>query len=177
MNCTTRNTVAITGYISDSGTIFAGPTGGLGNLLRRAFIAAIALPLTGAALPPPSTAELTVHFEGLRNDHGALHVCLTGRQAEFLDCDEDPAARRKTLPAAKAHPVTFREVEPGAYYLLVLHDENGNGKLDTTLGIPREGFGFSGNPGLRMGPPRAGKVRFDVDGPRDEQRVKLRYLL
>ena len=51
---------------------------------------------------------------------------------------------------------------PGDYSLLVIHDENRNGKLDKMLGMPREGFGFSRNPAIRMGPPRYGDVRFAV---------------
>ena len=60
--------------------------------------------------------------------------------------------------------------------LLVIHDENRNGKLDTMLGMPREGFGFSRNPALRMGPPRYGDVRFAVAG-HSRQAIKLKYLL
>ena len=36
----------------------------------------------------------------------------------------------------------------------LLHDENENSKLDTMLKIPKEGFGFSRNPAIRMGPPK-----------------------
>ena len=44
------------------------------------------------------------------------------------------------------------------------------------LGMPREGFGFSRNPALRMGPPHYGDVQFAVAG-RSHQAVKLKYLL
>lgn len=38
----------------------------------------------------------------------------------------------------------FEGVPSGTYALVVLHDENMNGKLDTNwLGIPKEGYGFS----------------------------------
>ncbi len=41
----------------------------------------------------------------------------------------------------------FEDISPGTYALAVIHDENGNGKLDTNwVGIPTEGYGFSGLP-------------------------------
>jgi len=38
----------------------------------------------------------------------------------------------------------FEDIPPGTYALVVIHDENMNGKLDTNwVGIPKEGYGFS----------------------------------
>ena len=45
------------------------------------------------------------------------------------------------------------------------------------MGMPREGFGFSRNPAIRMGPPRYDDVRFSVPAGKSRQAVKLRYLL
>ena len=38
----------------------------------------------------------------------------------------------------------FEGIPAGTYALVVLHDENMNGKVDTNwIGIPKEGYGFS----------------------------------
>lgn len=50
--------------------------------------------------------------------------------------------------------VSFQNVGPGAYAVAAFHDENDNGRLDTFLGLPREGFGYSQNPPIR---PRASR--------------------
>jgi len=119
-----------------------------------------------------------VHIDGLRNAKGELRVCLTQDGADFLDCGKNEDAVTRDVPATLAGPIEFRGLPTGDWYLLVLHDENGNAKLDKMLGIPREGFGFSNNPKLRMGPPKAHDVRFTLaDGGETQQRVKLRYLL
>ena len=50
-------------------------------------------------------------------------------------------------------------------------------KVMPTLGIPREGFGFSNNPGLRFGPPRFESVLVDLGPEHARQTIRLRYLL
>ncbi len=104
-------------------------------------------------------------------------LCLTQRgDAQFLACAKDPARVTRIVASGESGSIRFAGIAPGRYALLVIHDENRNGKLDTTLGLPREGFGFSRNPALRMGPPRYDDVNFAVAG-HSRQAVKLKYLL
>ncbi len=104
-------------------------------------------------------------------------LCLTQRgKSQYLACAKDPARVTRVVPSDKAGAIRIDGLAPGQYALLVIHDENRNGKLDTMLGMPREGFGFSRNPALRMGPPRYGDVHFTIEG-RSKQAVKLKYLL
>lgn len=67
--------------------------------------------------------------------------------------------------------VSFKDLPPGRYGVLVMHDQNANGKLDTTvLGIPREGYGFSNNPRLMR------RARFDeavFDLPEEGHRIVI----
>lgn len=121
-----------------------------------------------------STVEVQV--ANARNDRGMLHLCLTRSAEHFPDCEQDPAATKFTVRASVRH-VRLPVVEPGAYALAVIHDENNNGRLDTTLGIPREGFGFSRNPAIGFGPPSFDKVQFEVAAGVTHQVVWLRYLL
>ena len=105
-------------------------------------------------------------------------LCLTRREGgKFLKCDEDPAHVTRIVSAEAAAAIRIEDLSPGSYSLLVIHDENRNGKLDTMMGIPREGFGFSRNPEMRMGPPRYGDVHFAIGEGRSVQAVRLNYLL
>lgn len=61
--------------------------------------------------------------------------------------------------------------------MAVIHDANANARLDTMLGIPREGFGFSRDPAIRFGPPRFAAARFAVAAGSANQQVRMRYLL
>jgi uncharacterized protein (DUF2141 family) len=133
--------------------------------------------LASTAASPPPTAELDVSISGLRNTRGAVMLCLTRRGAgQFLDCAHDPARITRIVPSAATDHIVLTGAQPGYYALLVIHDENRNGRLDKMLGLPREGFGFSRNPGLRMGPPHYDDVRFVLAG-HERQTVKINYLL
>lgn len=131
-------------------------------------------------LPPvaagPSAGEVEVNLQGLRNARGALHLCMTRDPAYFPDCGKDPQAIKHSMPAGSAS-ARVDGISPGTYALSVIHDENRNSRLDTLLGVPREGFGFSGNPVVRFGPPRFNQVRFAVSGGITRVSVKMQYLL
>jgi len=123
-----------------------------------------------AAAPAPS---LEVAVDGLRSQRGNLLICLTRDRRHFPDCSGDPQARKLTVAAA-AHAARFDDLPAGAYALSLIHDENGNGKLDTRLGIPREGVGFSRNPRLMFGPPGFDAVRMEI-GAATSTRVRVKY--
>lgn len=129
--------------------------------------------LAGAAAP----ASLAVHVEQLRNQRGLVRLCLTRDPNRFPDCRSDPAAVGRSVPAHAAADMTIDGLTPGSYALSLLHDENGNGRLDTLLKVPREGFGFSRNPAIRFGPPRFSEVRFTLSPGANRQTVRMRYLL
>jgi len=138
----------------------------------------LATPAAQASAPAePATGAIDIKIEGLRSTKGMVRVCLTKVAALFLKCDEDPASLRASVPAVHGAQLHFTDVAPGDYALVVLHDENGNRKVDKMLGIPREGVGFSRNPVLIVGPPSFAAVRFAVAGGHVAQLVKLRYFL
>ena len=104
-------------------------------------------------------------------------LCLTRNPAHFPACNGDPASIRRVVPAAQAASVRLAGVTPGTYALAVIHDENDNRRLDRFMGIPREGFAFSRNPRMRMGPPTFEETRFEASGANLRQLVRLNYLL
>lgn len=159
--------------ISVSGTGFAAPTAVSANSRR---LAALALLATLAGAAPPS-AQIDIQVEGLRNTRGMVRLCLTRDPGHFPDCNGDPSALKRSVPAAQAGGIRIGGVAPGTYALAVIHDENANGRLDKFMGIPREGFAFSRNPRIRMGPPRFDEVRFEVGNAPVRQVVRMKYLL
>ena len=107
-------------------------------------------------------------------------VCLTANAGAFPDCSKDPSAVRRVVRTAsidREQGLVLRAPGAGSYAIAVVHDENANGRLDTTLMIPREGFGFSRNPALRMGPPRFRDAAFTLDAAGTAQSLRIRYLL
>ena len=134
---------------------------------------ALAAPLSAA----PPLADVTVQLTGLRNANGLVRVCLTSNQARFLQCEKVPGAVGRSLPAGQAARIHLGAVPPGTYALLVIHDENRDGRLNMTLGIPREGFGFSNNPAMRPRAPRWDEIRFAAPAGPVTQTIRVRYVL
>ena len=137
----------------------------------------LAILLALAAASPPPQADLTVDVHGLRNHRGAVRVCLTQRADLYLKCNVDPKRIAQSLPAGGAAKVVFGDLDPGTYVLVLLHDENENNKLDTMFKIPKEGFGFSRNPAIRMGPPKYDQVKITIAPGHNEQAVTFKYML
>lgn len=154
---------------SGTGTDCAAPTAGWARSLT---LAAAALLLLGA-IP---AARLDVEVTGLRSPTGKVRICLTRDPHNFPDCVGDANAVRRSIPAASAS-TAFEGLSPGGYALALIHDANGNGRLDTFAGIPREGFGFSRNPRIRFGPPGFAAARFVMTGDASRQQVRMRYIL
>lgn len=121
-------------------------------------------------------ASLELEVQNLRSAKGVLQICLTPRAESFPDCKNDSRAITRSVPASQTR-IQFDGLPPGNYAAAIIHDENGNKKLDTVMGIPREGFGFSRNPPIRFGPPKFDAARFTVSGASEPQRIKMRYLL
>ena len=62
--------------------------------------------------------------------------------------DYEKAIRREAAPARSGDiAVTLPDLPPGRYAIALVHDENGNRRLDRRpSGRPREGWGMSNNP-------------------------------
>ena len=114
---------------------------------------------------------------GLRNAKGQVLACLTAHPKAFPDCSKDPAARTAVVPAGASVRIDFGHVPAGRYAISLIHDENGNRKMDMAIMMPKEGYGFSRNAPVSFSPPKFAKAAFDVTGGDVVQQAKMRYLL
>jgi uncharacterized protein (DUF2141 family) len=142
---------------------------------KSLFLAAMLALLPGAA-PDSQRQLLSMGVQDLRSGKGNLLICIVRSPAYFPDCSRDPDKRHLTVPVS-AGAITLGEVAPGDYAIAIIHDENGNGKLDTFAGIPREGVGFSRNPAIRFGAPSFRSAQFAVTGSAVRQEIKIKYFL
>ena len=146
----------------------------LGRKLSALTLAALAPLAMGNTMASSHDVKVTV--TDLRSAKGKVLACLTTKAKAFPNCDKDKDAYSVTVNAAKTTTFTFRGVTPGTYAISLLHDENSNGKADRTLLIPKEGFGFSRDAKLRMGPPSFKSAAFKVGEASVHQRIRMRYL-
>jgi uncharacterized protein (DUF2141 family) len=137
--------------------------------------------MAGCALPPPTAfpagaGTLVVALGGFHNDQGTAIVSLFAGPHGFPD--QVPASVATVsvgIHTGKAM-ARFSGLAYGEYAVSALHDEDGDGQMATgLLGAPREGFGFSGFPDYRFGPPDYAAVSFLLVEPQREITIGMRY--
>ncbi len=102
---------------------------------------------------------LTVTVENANNENGNMLVSLhskdTFMKGKGVDNSEGKIVDGKST-------ITFQNVKPGEYAIMVLHDENENNTMDfEENGMPKESYGMSNNP-RSFGPPVYGDAKFVV---------------
>ena len=130
-----------------------------------------------ASAQTPAGVTLDVAVSGLRSTKGNVLICLTANPKTFPDCGKDPKAVKLIIAAGKAQAIRFSGVAPGTYALSLHHDENANNKMDMALFLPKEGFGFSRNPKIGMGPPKFASAAFALGAVDAKMAVTMKYLL
>jgi uncharacterized protein (DUF2141 family) len=114
--------------------------------------------------------DITVTIENIENSRGhviiGLHTTDTFMKADGL---QEEVAKVKDGKVT----ITFKNLAPGNYALLALHDENDNKRMDfEPNGMPMESFGLSNNPML-MGPPAFSDGKFEVTDKNIELTIKF----
>lgn len=136
----------------------------------------VAAPLFAATAVAPGS-DVSVSVTGLRSAKGQVLACLTTQPRAFPDCAKDPVSHRLVVPlSGNAVRIDFGPVAPGRYAISLLHDENRNGKADMALFMPREGFGFSRDAPVRLGPPSFNSAAFLVADVPVNLTVRMRYM-
>ena len=146
------------------------------NARRFTGIVVAALALFTIAAEPASrpVATLTVTVTDLRNHKGNLIFGV------FDQGDGFPTEEKKSVnwqvKKADADQVTFTcQLPPGRYSASVLHDENANGKMDTSLGIPQEGYGVTNNPKPKLRKATFKEALFDLPKEGAEKTISVQY--
>lgn len=82
------------------------------------------------------------------------HAISLADKPGFLNDMDRFAGIALRAPPSLAASVVFSDLPPGQYAVIVLHDENGNGRLDKNFwGVPTEPYGFSNDAQGILGPP------------------------
>ncbi len=122
------------------------------------------------------TGDLSVAIEGLQNRQGV--VCLRvfsgsrGFPAENTNVADEACVSIDDIPLT----VTFHDLAFGNYAIALYHDSNGDGQLNRgAFGIPVEGFGFSNNPAIRMGPADYQEAMFLWAGAKNAITIQMQY--
>ncbi|UOE49808.1 DUF2141 domain-containing protein [Mucilaginibacter sp. SMC90] len=72
---------------------------------------------------------------------------------------------------------TSYQLEPGTYGIIVVDDENENGKIDKNfIGMPKEGFGFSDFFLGKLKKPAFDEFKFELSPAHDQIMIKVKYM-
>jgi len=146
----------------------------LSRIAAFAVPAFLTLPQIGQAQAAPASLEVII--SGINSAKGVIRLAICPLETGFPDC-KDKAVRTASLPIENgAARMTFTGLTAGTYAVSVFHDANVNGKLDTFVGIPKEGYGFSRNPPFRPRAPRWNEAEIEVKGQAFSA-IKIRYIL
>ncbi len=107
---------------------------------------------------------IAVRVQGVRTSDGLIVADLHGSNPKHF-LKKGKRVSRIRIPAA-LDVVSFciPVAGPGIYAIAVYHDVNGNRKFDKNwIGLPKEPFGVSNNPRLRLGPPKFKEAAFEVN--------------
>jgi uncharacterized protein (DUF2141 family) len=135
-------------------------------------------PNAASTLGSTQVGILTLELVELRNLLGVVNVGLFS-SAKGFPSDPAQATRSGCFPVSdRSLIISFADLAFGWYAVTVHHDENQDGILNVnSLGIPKEGIGFSGNPKIWMGAPAFEKTAFEFMPNQRSITITLKYLL
>ncbi len=145
------------------------------GLLGLAVAFALGAGVPASATVPAVTLELTI--TDVRSDDGRVRVALYDQAERFPKGSGWSEIREVEIHHGVARAI-FRSLPEGTYAIAFFHDENDNGKFDQGfLGVPLEGFGFSRDAKVVLGPPKFEEAALTLNaiGPRVQARARMRY--
>lgn len=118
---------------------------------------------------------LKIHVTGFRNDKGKAGGTVFASPDGWPEKTSNAVVHGGFAIENGQATETF-QLPAGKYAVAVIHDENGNHKLDRNfLGIPKEGFGFANNPRVFMSPPSFQAASTQVSCPETHLEIRLIY--
>ena len=122
-----------------------------------------------------SAQTLTVQVHGIRNTNGVIRISFFTTSKAF---DQETPDFEKVIPKTgmpcEQLTVAFPDLPPGQYGVVVLDDENDNGKMDYRWFRPTEGYGFSGLKPEKLRRPSFKEFQFEFA---EEDKTILVHLL
>ncbi|GAK95337.1 hypothetical protein JCM19298_3561 [Nonlabens ulvanivorans] len=124
----------------------------------KTIITTIALFISLLSFAQETTHTLKVTVPNATSDEGEMVFALNTKETFMVAAPVQSAAVKIEDGVAT---VTFENVAPGEYAIIVLHDLNGNQRMDFKDGMPAENYNVSGGQ-MSFGPPVFGDAKFTL---------------
>lgn len=128
----------------------------------------LALAALAATAGAAAAETVTITLNGVEARPGRIMASLSTREQFLL---AGPSHEAVVEPAAGGVTLTFEDVAPGDYALMVMHDLNGNGQFD----FGTDGWAFSNSARPMTGPPAFDDHKFTVANAPVTLTENLRY--
>lgn len=125
---------------------------------------------------PLERGKFIVKIEGLRNDLGDLRLAIYDKESNFL---EDGGCYKKYVGKIQNGEcvIETENIPYGEYAIGIMHDENKNGRIDfNSIKLPKEGFGFSNNPSVRIKKPSFNEAKINLAKPVKKIKIQAKYI-
>jgi Uncharacterized protein conserved in bacteria len=113
------------------------------------FAAGLSLALASLAASPAlaqhQAQTVTITLTGVQAQRGGTLGAVLATRDEFM---RGGSYRLRETPGGESVVLTFENVAPGDYAFMVMHDENGNNRLDMGDRGPTEGWAMSNGANL-----------------------------
>ena len=122
-----------------------------------------------------AAADLAVSVIGLRNANGEVHIAVYDRPETYPESEGMLTEVKVPIAGNRAHYI-FKDLKPAFYAIAVYHDENSNRDFDTGfMGMPLEGYGFSNDARVFLGPPSFDEAKFALPKDGTVTVIKMTY--
>lgn len=124
-----------------------------------------------------ATWEVKAELRGVEGKRGGTILCSVFDSDQGFPMDSSKAIATVTASGkGETRTCTFEVPGEGSYAISVLHDENGNKKVDTRVfGIPKEGWATSNNVKPRFRAPTFEESRFEVTTAATTKQLDMHY--
>lgn len=123
----------------------------------------------------PDVGNLFIKITGIRNERGYM---LAGMNPSASGWPRKAVKELKWDKRGMENgelQVEVKNLPYGTWAISLLDDENDNFKMDMQLGIPQEGYGFSNDAPVRLGPPKFEHAAFEFTRSGQLVAIQIRY--
>lgn len=141
------------------------------KLLICALFALLGTPVLHSQTDSKGTLE--IKFTGIRNGQGQIAIGINTLSEGWPENPQIELQFKKQNLVNGEMTVQIPDLPYGTLAISALDDLDSDQEMKMTLGIPREGFGFSMDPPFRLSAPRFTDCAFQLNQP--FHRIEIRF--
>jgi uncharacterized protein (DUF2141 family) len=120
--------------------------------------------------------EVIIELTNLRSTNGKILASIYDEPETFPKTRN--MMKQKILDGIPGEKmiIQFDHLSPGTYAIAVMHDENGDEKMNfNLLGFPKEGYCFSNNVRPHFRKPTWEEAKFELDSKQKHIQISMKY--